>query len=309
MGTQPKQRCKSRCVPGTLGWFHGHKDNSGLISKEEFATMCFLPCLFSDVGIWPAMTRRCRSYVHCLGMQDASLESRRSAPGSTTRTLWLRCGIWESRCVCVRAFETFNGHGLPGSSRALGGQSAFLCLSGRILGQTNLCKDKQFDMYVQLLFDPPHKDPSQGQASVVRRASRRVASDLPGGEAMSMGLEELVEALCSRPRINGAITLNLILLFPGRLRPGAAVNLLDWSSRSPKIWRDISALVKFAADEFEVQNGRASEPRRSPGRSWAARSSQIHRNAMCFRLQPQPVKERVKKLYRLFRQRSRGGCL
>ena len=117
MGTQPKQRCKSRCVPGTLGWFHGHKDNSGLISKEEFATMCFLPCLFSDVGIWPAMTRRCRSYVHCLGMQDASLESRRSAPGSTTRTLWLRCGIWESRCVCqgfrdlqwARAFRVFKG--------------------------------------------------------------------------------------------------------------------------------------------------------------------------------------------------------
>jgi len=55
-------------------------------------------------------------------------------------------------------------------------------------------KDKQFDMYVQLLYNPmglPDSDDTN-----------------PG---VAMGLESLVEALC-------------------RLRPGAAVNLLDWST-------------------------------------------------------------------------------
>lgn len=57
-------------------------------------------------------------------------------------------------------------------------------------------KDKQFDMYVQLLYNPlglPDSDDAQQ------------------GENVAMGLDSLVEALC-------------------RLRPGAAVNLLDWST-------------------------------------------------------------------------------
>ncbi|OLQ12572.1 hypothetical protein AK812_SmicGene3532 [Symbiodinium microadriaticum] len=85
-------------------------------------------------------------------------------------------------------------------------------------------KEKQFDMYVQLLFDLPDKDPSdQGEAS--------------------MGLEKLVEALC-------------------RLRPGAAVNLLDWSTFKTAVLR--------SQDE---------------------------------------VQERVKKVYRLLRQKSKGGSV
>jgi len=85
-------------------------------------------------------------------------------------------------------------------------------------------KEKQFDMYVQLLFDLPDKDPSsQGEAA--------------------MGLEKLVEALC-------------------RLRPGAAVNLLDWSTFKTAVLR--------SQDE---------------------------------------VQERVKKVYRLLRQKSKGGSV
>jgi len=55
-------------------------------------------------------------------------------------------------------------------------------------------KDKQFDVYVQLLFQPTGVTQSHST-----------------GDSVAMGLEALVEALC-------------------RLRPGAAVNLLDWST-------------------------------------------------------------------------------
>ena len=76
------------------------------------------------------------------------------------------------------------------------------------------CKEKQFDMYVQLLFDPPDRDPSQQGSACKRDRDREtecvmdevaalLSSLLPSaqlcsaaGEAVSMGLENLVEALC-----------------------------------------------------------------------------------------------------------------
>eukprot|EP00931_Biecheleriopsis_adriatica_P107292 TRINITY_DN8163_c0_g1_i1.p1 TRINITY_DN8163_c0_g1~~TRINITY_DN8163_c0_g1_i1.p1 ORF type:complete len:581 (-),score=149.62 TRINITY_DN8163_c0_g1_i1:117-1859(-) len=65
-------------------------------------------------------------------------------------------------------------------------------------------KEKQFDTYVQLLFQPP-AGPS-GESSPAG-----VGAMPEGHEAQSMSFEALLEAIC-------------------RLRPGAAVNLLDWST-------------------------------------------------------------------------------
>lgn len=85
-------------------------------------------------------------------------------------------------------------------------------------------KDKQFDMYVQLLYNPlglPDSDDAQQ------------------GENVAMGLDSLVEALC-------------------RLRPGAAVNLLDWSTFKTSVLKSEDELQERVRKLYKLFRKRRS---------------------------------------------------